>query len=79
MSIVDRIKLTARLSGARLVVVLNPLHWRLVPKLNTRNTYADELWLVGDFYRMYELIFLCFNFCVWIDTGSEDELMYKDI
>jgi hypothetical protein len=79
MTIVERIKLTARLSGARLVVVFNPLHWKLVPKVNTHNTYADDLWLVGDFYKMYEVIFLCFNLSIWIDTGSDDDIMYRDI
>lgn len=75
MSKLQRILLTLKLSGVKLVIYFNPVQWKLVPKLKTE-VYADELWLVGDFYRMVEFHFLFLYVCAWIDTGSEDDLLY---
>lgn len=75
MSKLERFLLTAKLSGVKLVVHFNPLQWKIVPKIETQR-YADDMWLVGDFYRMIEFHFLFLYICAWIDTGSEDDLLY---
>jgi len=75
VSKLQRILLTIKLSGARLVIYFNPFQWKFVPKIQTEK-YADEMWLVGDFYRMIEFHFLFLYVCAWIDTGSEDDLLW---
>jgi hypothetical protein len=75
MKMIDRIKLTAKFSGAKLTLTFNPLQWKLVPKVSIKNPYADEVFFVGDYFRNIEVSFLCLNFSAWIDTGSEDDLL----
>lgn len=79
MNIVERIKLTAKLSGAKLVITANPLQWSFVPSIKTKSPYADELFVVGDYFKMIEITFLCVGICAWIDTGSEDDLLAETI
>lgn len=76
MSKLQRILLTLKLSGARLAIYFNPVQWKFVPSVKTEGAYADEMWLVGDFYRMIEFHFLFLYVCAWIDTGSEDDLLF---
>lgn len=78
MSKLQRILLTAKLSGVRLAIYFNPFHWKFVPKIQTeKDAYADEMWLVGDFYKMIEFHFLFLYVCAWIDTGSKDDLLFR--
>jgi hypothetical protein len=75
MRAIDRIKLTTKLSGAKLTLTFNPLQWKLLPSVKSQRAYADELFLVGDYFRMVELSFLGITFCAWVDTGSVDDLL----
>lgn len=55
-----------RYSGASLVVTVNPLHWRWMPRITTRDTDAWQ----GPNERHFYLSWLMLTLRIWIDDGA---------